>query len=146
MKEEMKELYTEGLASHGGPESCVGGRKGVSEALTGVRVGRLLSREITEDRGADTVVDVEGNTASGASASRERAPRGLRTLHARNLHAREPGDPVRARRPRSGAAGRSGKAEATSLRCTRTGSQTAPYYRRSRRTRQVPRRRWREGG
>src|SRR5262249_53834765 len=89
MKEEMKELYTEGLASHGGPESCGGGRKGVSEALTGVRVGRLLSREISEDRGADTVVDVEGNTASGASASRERAPRGLRTLHARNLHARE---------------------------------------------------------
>ena len=102
MKEEMKELYAEGLASHGGPESCVGGRKGVSEALTGVRAGRLLSHEINEERGADTVVDVEGNTVSGASASRERAPRGLRTLHARNLHAREPGDPIRARCPRSG--------------------------------------------
>src|SRR5215469_12381635 len=102
MKEEMQELYTEGLASHGGPESCAGGRKAVSEALTGVRAGRLLSHEITEERGADTVVDVEGNTASGASASRERAPRGLRTLHPRNLHAREPGDLVLARRPRSG--------------------------------------------
>src|SRR5262249_18446630 len=45
-----------------------------------------------------------------------------------------------------GAAGRSGKAEAASLRCTRTGSQTAPYYRRSRRTRPGPRRGWREGG
>jgi len=42
MKEEMKELYTEGLASRGGPESCAGGRKDVSEALTGVRAGRPL--------------------------------------------------------------------------------------------------------
>lgn len=28
----------EGLASYGGPESCVNSRKGVGEALTGVRV------------------------------------------------------------------------------------------------------------
>src|SRR5262249_54165524 len=61
----------------------------LTTATTGVRAGRLLSHEITEERGADTVGDVEGNTASGASASRERAPRGLATLHAPNLHARE---------------------------------------------------------
>jgi hypothetical protein len=38
----MKELYIEGVATHGGPESCVGVRKGVSEALTGVRTGRAI--------------------------------------------------------------------------------------------------------
>jgi hypothetical protein len=32
----MKEPYVEGLASHGGPESCVGDPRGRSEALTGV--------------------------------------------------------------------------------------------------------------
>ena len=42
----MKESYAEGVASHGGPESCVRTRKGASEALTGVRAGRVLSREI----------------------------------------------------------------------------------------------------
>ena len=42
----MKESYVEGLASHGGPESCVHIREGVGEALTGVRAGRVLSRVI----------------------------------------------------------------------------------------------------
>ena len=38
----MEELYVEGLAIHGGPESCVGTREGAGEALTGVRVGRAI--------------------------------------------------------------------------------------------------------
>ena len=42
----MKVSYVEGLASYGGPESCVHIREGVGEALTGVRAGRVLSREI----------------------------------------------------------------------------------------------------
>ena len=46
----MKESYVEGLASYGGPESCVHIREGVGEALTGVRAGRVLSREITAPR------------------------------------------------------------------------------------------------
>jgi hypothetical protein len=46
----MKESYVEGLASYGGPESCVHIREGVGEALTGVRAGRVLSREITIPR------------------------------------------------------------------------------------------------
>src|SRR5262249_51125709 len=33
MKEGMRELHTAGLANHGGPEPCGGGRKGVVEAL-----------------------------------------------------------------------------------------------------------------
>jgi hypothetical protein len=39
MEKEMRELYIEGLAVHGGPESCVCGREAVGEALTGVRAG-----------------------------------------------------------------------------------------------------------
>ena len=31
MEEEMEELYVEGLATHGGPESCVGVREGVAK-------------------------------------------------------------------------------------------------------------------
>jgi hypothetical protein len=46
-------------------------------------------------------------------------------VHAWSLRAREPGDPMAARR-RDGAAGRSGKAEAASLRCTAMGSRTGP--------------------
>jgi hypothetical protein len=42
----MKVSYVEGLASHGGPESCVCTGNGAGEALTGVRAGRVLSREI----------------------------------------------------------------------------------------------------
>ena len=51
----MKESYVEGLATHDGPESCAVARKGGGEALTGVRAGRVLSRERTLLRGADPV-------------------------------------------------------------------------------------------
>jgi len=58
----MKESYVEGLASYGGPESCVHIREGVGEALTGARAGRVLSRVIHDlglrsrgDRGAEAV-------------------------------------------------------------------------------------------
>jgi hypothetical protein len=33
MEKEMEELYTEGVATHGGPEPCGGARKGDAEAL-----------------------------------------------------------------------------------------------------------------
>ena len=46
----MKESYVEGLANHGGPESCVCNREGAGEALTGESVGWVLSREITTRR------------------------------------------------------------------------------------------------
>ena len=39
MEKEMRTLYVEGVATHDGPESCVGVRKGAGEALTGVRAG-----------------------------------------------------------------------------------------------------------
>jgi hypothetical protein len=51
----MKESYVEGLAAHDGPESCVAVREDRGEALTGVRAGRVLSRENNFLRGADAV-------------------------------------------------------------------------------------------
>jgi hypothetical protein len=51
----MKESYVEGLATHDGPESCAVAREGGSEALTGVRAGRVMSRERDSLRGADPV-------------------------------------------------------------------------------------------
>lgn len=51
----MKEPYSEGLASHAGPESCAVGRKAGREALTGVCAGRVLSLEKIVVRGADAV-------------------------------------------------------------------------------------------
>ena len=58
----MEVSYVEGLASYGGPESCVHIREGVGEALTGVRAGRVSSRviqapwrELRVVRGAEAV-------------------------------------------------------------------------------------------
>jgi RNA-directed DNA polymerase len=55
----MRELYIEGLAIHGGPESCVGVRKGGGEALTGVRAGRAIEPRNNGVRGAE-VVEMNG--------------------------------------------------------------------------------------
>ena len=51
----MRESYGEGPATHTGPESCVGVRKGEGETLTGGRAGRVFSRESTLLRSADAV-------------------------------------------------------------------------------------------
>ena len=58
----MKVSYVEGIASYGGPESCVHIREGVGEALTGGRAGRVLScvihapgRQARDVRGAEVV-------------------------------------------------------------------------------------------
>ena len=79
MRKGMREPYVEDIASHGGPESCVGDPRGRSEALTGVHAGRLLSLENSIVQGADAVVGAEGNIAGGSIASRQRALRGRRT-------------------------------------------------------------------
>jgi hypothetical protein len=51
----MRELYVEGVATHDGPESCVGVRKAADEALTGVRAGRAIEPRNHRVRGADAV-------------------------------------------------------------------------------------------
>ena len=114
MKEEMETLYTEGVAIHGGPESCVGDPRGRSEALTGVHVGRAIEPRNSQLRGAHAVDRAEGNTAAALS----RAVGGPRAVgepgHAWSLHAREPGDPVIAR-PVDDRPGRPGNAQAVIL-------------------------------
>jgi hypothetical protein len=51
----MKVSYGKGLATHTGPESCGVTREGDGEALTGVRAGRVFSRERAFLRDADAV-------------------------------------------------------------------------------------------
>ena len=76
----MKESYVEGLAAHSGPESCVVAREGRGEALTGVRAGRVLSRERHSLRGADAV-EVGGR------------------LHPGHRYREMPGNPARSETP-----------------------------------------------
>src|SRR5664279_289259 len=114
MEEEMETLYTEGVAIHGGPESCVGDPRGRSEALTGVHVGRAI-----EPRNAHFgVLTPFTRRKATLLAALSRAVGGPRAVgepgHAGSLHAREPGDPVFAR-PVDDRAGRPGNAEAVIL-------------------------------
>jgi len=55
----------EGVAIHGGPESCVGVREGDGEALTGGVQAGLLSREIKEFGVPTPLTRPEGNIAGG---------------------------------------------------------------------------------
>jgi len=61
----MQEPYTEGVATHGDPESCVVTRKGGGEALTGARAGRAIEPRNQGNRGAQAVNYVEGNIGCG---------------------------------------------------------------------------------
>src|SRR6218665_1583661 len=106
----MKESYVEGLASYGGPESCVHIREGVGEALTGERAGRVSSRVIHAPRLRSR--EVRGAGGGGGPGCRgggdvakatpglphwqgSPGPRAVTDpAHARKHFAREPGDPA----------------------------------------------------
>jgi RNA-directed DNA polymerase len=75
----MEVPYDEGVASHIGPESCTGARKGAGEALTGESAGRALSRESEFNFRVPTVSpNAEGNTGHPVSARDGLALRGRR--------------------------------------------------------------------
>src|SRR5437870_3535034 len=98
MGKEMKELYVEGIATHDGPESCVGARKGDGEALTGgVRVGRAIEPR-NQLIGVPMLSKRPKATSPAALSQAAGGPRAVREpVQARNLHAREPGEPTTAR-------------------------------------------------
>ena len=75
----MQVRNVEGLANRNGPESCVGVGDCAGEALTGERVGRVLSREIHETSGVPTLwEEAEGHIQRAANARRSGTPRGRR--------------------------------------------------------------------
>ena len=114
MEEEMEELYAEGLATHGGPESCVDGPRGRGEALTGARAGRAIEPRNGES-GAPALSNERKATPLAALSRAAGGPRAVTEPgHVRNLRAREPGEPAPARLADQ-QAGRSGNAEAVIL-------------------------------
>lgn len=74
----MRTLYIEGLAIRDDPESCGGVREGAAEALTGVRAGSVLSREIKGSGVPTSLSEAEGNIDGRVIASGRRTPRGRR--------------------------------------------------------------------
>ena len=74
----MQESYGEGVAIHTGPELCGVSREAESEALAGVRAGRVLSPEITPNGVPTLSPCAEGNTPTSKSASWPGTPRGRR--------------------------------------------------------------------
>jgi hypothetical protein len=107
----MKESHIEGVATHDDPESCTGSREAVGEALTGVRMGRVLSREIKDFRVPTPLTEAEGHTHDVAIARRRATLRGRRPLARTESFCartgRSSGSPAA-----EGAAGRIGKAKA----------------------------------
>ncbi len=87
----MKESYGEGLASRTGPESCVAVREGSGEALTGVRAGRVLSREKGLSGTPTHSLYAEGHIGFAAIARRIRVPRGRRPRTCTETPCTEPG-------------------------------------------------------
>ena len=105
----MKVQCSEGLASHTGPESCGCRREVAPEALTGERIGGVLSGESNVVWGADAVVA----SRRQQTGVRHRKDTGhptssLDPQHVRTPPARKPGE-LR-RRPGSRFQGRIGKA------------------------------------
>ena len=76
----MKESDIEGVASHDGPESCGCIRKGVPEALTGVRTGRDIEPRNQPVRSADAVDicgrqhDAQRKRELGVGSARSKTP------------------------------------------------------------------------
>jgi len=106
----MKESYVEGLAGHNGPESCVGVREGTGEALTGVRAGRVFSRERENPPGRRRRKERRKATPGVPLVPGTSGPRAVRDpVHARKHLAREPGGPMFTRS--GGGTGRIGKSK-----------------------------------
>ena len=110
----MEELYVEGVATRDGPEPCVDDPRGRGEALDrgtcrpGYRAAKCES-------GVPTLCKRWKATPPAALSRVAGGPRAVKEPgHVRNLHAREPGEPVSVR-PCDQRAGRPGNAKAVIL-------------------------------
>ena len=65
----VKVPYSEGVAIHIDPESCAGRRETTREALTGVRIGQVLSGERLLNRSVDAFQSAEDHTDQRDNAS-----------------------------------------------------------------------------
>ena len=115
MEQGMEESDIEGLATHGGPESCAGVREGAGEALAGGVQAGLWSREISRYGVPTSLIGTEGHTTGGAIREPLGDPARSENhgMYASSMRENREGPAPPG--PRSGA-GRSGKAEAVSPR------------------------------
>ncbi len=75
----MRTPDIEGVAIHDGPESCAGACEGDGEALTGVRAGQPLSREITASGCRRRLTGRKATLPAALARAVRWTPRGLRT-------------------------------------------------------------------
>src|SRR5512132_4392327 len=109
----MEELYIEGLAIHGDPESCVGDPRGRSEALTGVRAGWAIEPRNRIGPGCRRCHRKRKATPAAAFSRAAVGPRGVEDpVHARDLSRCETREIPRSPARGDGRAGRAGKAKA----------------------------------
>jgi len=111
----MRELYIEGRATHGGPESCVMVREGYGEALAGVRAGRAIEPRNPQIWGADAVLEAEGNIAGGVRREPPGDPARSWNQGMYGIFMRENREGPLLARPADQWTGRPGNAEAVSL-------------------------------
>src|SRR5215472_4632381 len=76
----MQESYGKDPASHPDPESCAGGRKAASEALTGAHAGQPSSCEIRPSGVPTPLSEAEGHTEGGAIGQPPEDPAPSETL------------------------------------------------------------------
>ena len=107
----MQEPYVEGLATHGGPESCAGARKGAGEALTGAQTGRVLSRENPCTSGVPTVWTVRKARPAGSRSRDSVGPHAVGDLEHACDTSRTGTGRSQGRPDEEGRRGRTGKSE-----------------------------------
>ena len=112
MEKEMRVLYIEGVAIHGGPEPCVDARKGGRRSVGRGRAGQLLSREIRVSGCRRCSGKRKATSLAALFASRRGTPRGRRTCACTKVSMRENREARRSPVPVLVGAGRAGKAKA----------------------------------